>query len=498
MVRGCRGWLTDDTAAIQAAIDYAIINGKNLHVVAGKYLISTTLNIIRPSGEYRADSFRIFGDGGGSIFLGYTLCPGTVIFTNTDIPILSYTERIAGGFNNLYVELMRLEQTNVAATQPVISLAITAGYSRFANLEIKQGGTGDGIKILKGYLTTVEFCNIVNKDLVNIGSGVSRVGTGINLVSTQSGGLFTARKITCRGFLNGYVIGNGSVALYATKLDQCESSTVTNGITVEVGNAKTLIDTCYFEAVYSKCVIDKGRATTVSDCIMFSGFATGIDSTNTSVYGSVYRDNYILVDGTNSIGIDVYSDGDAQGHQKLITGNHIYFLSSGGTVAGVNGVKITGANPAISIIDNNFRPRRVWVGGAGTVKINDASTGSNTGVIPITDSLIETPVLSNFALSYTPSAITLTEANVTAGELALTASTWNTVTATVATNITKINDGNKGNRQVMIVNTNTNATFVKGTYMILASNFVGYGCIVLQLRVIAGNTYAYEISRTMY
>lgn len=490
--------VADDTTKLQAAIDYAIANGKSLYIPAGKYLISATLNIIRPSGEYRADSFRIFGDGGGSVFLGYALCPGTVIFTNTDVPILSFAERIAGGFNNLYVEYMRLEQINSAATQPVISLAITAGYSRFSKLEIKQGGTGDGVKMLKGYLTTFEFCNIVNKDLVTIGGGISRVGVGINLVSAQSGGLFTARKVTCRGFLNGFVIGNGSVGLYSTKLDQCECSTVTNGVTVEVGIAKTNIDTCYFEAVYGKCVIDKGRSTTVSGCIMFSGFATGIDSTNTAVYGSVYRDNYILVDGTNSIGIEVYSDGDASGHQKLITGNHIYFLSSGGSVAGVNGIKITGANPAISIIDNNFRPRRVWVGGAGTTKINDASTGYNTGVTPLTDSLVEVPFLSNVAIGYVPSATTLTESNVTAGELALTASTWNTVNATVATNITKINDGNKGNRQVMIVNSNTNATFVKGPYMILASNFTGYGCIILQLRVIAGNTYAYEISRTMY
>lgn len=489
--------VTDDTTALQDAINYATANGKSLYVPSGKYLISSSLSIIRPTGEYRADSFKMFGDGGGSIFLGYTLCPGTVIFTNSDVPILSFPERITGGFNNLYIEHMRLEQTNAAATNPVISLAITAGYSKFSHLEIRQGGLGDGVKILKGYLTTFEFCNIVNKDLVNVGSGVTRVGVGINLVSTQSGGLFTARKITCRGWLNAYVLGNGTTSLFNTKLEQCESSIVTNGITVSANMIKTVIDTCYFEGVYGKCVIDNGKATKVSDSMFLEGYAVGIDSTG-STYGNVYCDNMMHVDGTNSIGVDVYADGDANGRQKVITGNHIYFLSSGGTVAGVNGIKITGANPSLSILDNTFRPRRAWVGGAGTTKINNASTGKLTGVMPITDTLNEFPIYSNAMLSFAQGS-TLTEATVSGGVMTIPAGGSFDVTFSTPTNVTAFTLAGTHEPLLLFRLTGTNATFKDGAGQLrMAGDFFGPGMIMFRTQWIAGSLFAYEISRSTH
>jgi len=489
--------VADDTAAIQAAVDYATTNGKSLYVPAGKYLISSSLKIIRPTGEYRADSFRMFGDGGGSVFLSKDLSPSTTIFANTDIPILEFDERISGGFNNLYIEYMRLEQTNSTAAQPVILLEITAGYSRFAYLEIRHAGTGDGFKILKGYLTTIEFTNIVNRDLVNLGSGVARVGTGVNLVSSQAGGLFTARKVTCRGFLNGYIIGNNSTALYSTKLDQCESSVVTDGITIQTNIVKSVIDACYFEAVYNKCVIDKGTATTVSNCMMFQGYVVGIDSTYTT-FANVYRDNNIYVDGTNSIGIDVYADGDANGRQKLISGNYIYFLSSGGSVAGVNGVKLTGSNPSISVIDNTFRPRRQWVGGAGTVKFNNASTGKITGAVPITDTLYEFPLYSNAMLSFAQGN-TLADASVSAGVMTLGAGSSFDVTFASPANITSLTLAGTHEPLLLFRLTGTNATFVDGAGQLrMAGNFSGPGMIMFRTQWIAGSLYAYEISRSTH
>ena len=489
--------VVDDTTAIQNAINFATVAGRSLYIPAGQYLISSTLYIIRPSGEYRADSFRIFGDGGGSVFLGRTLCPGTVLFTNTDIPIFTFPERVTSGFNNLYVEYMRLEQTNATAAQPIISLGVTSGYSRFAHLEIRHNGVGDGIKILKGYLTTIEYTNIANKDLVNAGSAVSRVGAGINLVSTQSGGLFTARKVTCRGFLNGYVLGNGTISLISTKLDQCECSTVTNGITIETNMVKTTLDTCYFEGVYGKCIIDKGTSTSVSECMMFNGYTVGIDSTYTT-FGNVYRDNTLYIDGTDSIGIDVYADGDAIGHQKVVDGNFIYFLSSGGTVAGVNGVKLTGSNPSISISDNTFRPRRAWVGGAGTVKINNLSTGIVTGTIPITDTLNEFPLYSNIGVSLGYGG-TLTQTAVTGNVLALGAASHVDFGPTVSTSVSQLSINSVSGRLVLLT-VNTNATIVDGPYMVLngSVNFVGPGQILLNVRVLGGIVYAYEVSRCSF
>ena len=488
---------TDNSSYLQTAINFAIVNGKNLHIPAGRYFVTQSLKLIRPSGEYRGDSFRIFGDGAGSLYLSLSICPGTVILTNTDIPIINFPENISGGYNNLYVEHIRLEQINSASLQPIMLLEITAGYSKFSNLEIRQAGTGDGIKILKGYVAAFEFVNIANRDLVSPGAGVSRTGAGIRLVSTQAGGLFTIRKVTCRGFLDGYVLGNGTTGLLSTKMDQCECSVVTNGITVESNMIKTIIDSCYFEGVYGKCIIDKGHTTSITKCFMFDGFSVGLDSTY-STFGNSYKENTIYINGTNSIGIDVYADGDAIGHQKYISANYIYFLASGGTVAGVNGIRITGANPSLSINDNNFRPRRQWIGGAGTVKINNASTGINTGVIPLTDALNEFPLFSSIGLSLAPSG-TITQSSVSAGALAVGASSQIEFSPTAAPNVTQINIGNVSGRILLLI-INSNATLVDGPYMVLnnSTNFTGPGQMLLNVRVLGGVPYAYEIARTTF
>ena len=485
-------------AAIQAAIDYCIVNGRSLYIPAGQYKIGATLYLIRQSGEYRADALHIFGDGGGSIFLAYTLNPGTVLFTDMDVPIFTYPERKVGGFNTLHIDSMRLEQTSSATTSAVVRLEITSGYSLFSNLEIRQAGTGNGIDALKAYLTTIQYCNIVNRDLVSVGSRLKRVGTGVNIASNQAGGLLRLHKVTSRGWLNAYVLGNGTTGLISTKMEQCESSTCANGVTVSSNMVKTVLDTCYFEGIHSKCVIDAGIATTVRDCHFFEGFAVAIDAT-AATHGNVYRDNTIYLDGPNSVGIDIYSAGDGLGYGKYVGANHIFFLNPGGSVASVIGVRVTGANPVVSISDNAFRPRRNWVGGKGTTKIDTGgSTGTITGVIPVSDSLNEYPLLSNYSICL-PATVALTESSVTSGVLTVPASGSSiTISATVATSISSIVAVDQRNRIVMIHISNANTTFVKGNQMKLSANFVGPGMLLCDLRVIGRNVYLYEISRTSY
>jgi hypothetical protein len=337
----------------------------------------------------------------------------------------------------------------------------------------------------------------MNRDLASTPG--TRVGTGLNVsTGAGAGGLLKLMRVSSRGWLNAYSVGYTSNSGISARIEQCESSTVTNGILINAGFRKTVVENCYFEGVTGTCIQDQGNGTTVSNCFFFEGYTIGIDSTYIGGYGCEYFANEFQVNTLNSTCISVYSAGDALGYKKTLDGNFFYFLGSGGSITNVVAITITGANPCLDVINNTFRPRRSWVGGSGTIKILDSSTGYNTGTTVLTDTLNESPFMSNVNIGYIPSSIILTEANVTAGVLALTSSAWNSITATVATNITQINDGNKGNRQIMMVNNNANALFVKGTYMILASNFTGYGCIILQLRVIAGQTYAYELSRTLY
>lgn len=488
---------TDSTSSLQTAITEAWKTGKPLYVPSGTYLISSTLNIPPGGGyEYRADSFTIYGDGAENGFLGYNLGHGTTIITNTDTPILTYANLLANG-NNLFIDRIRFQQLNSAATSAVLYFQIFMGWSVISNCQVLQAGTGDGIKMDYAYGGTIKNVVVMNRD--NVSNPATRYGTGFNLsTSTSSGALLRLELCTARGFLNAFVLGNPALSAISTRFVQCQATTVTNGIVLDAGVRKAVIDNCYFEGISGTCVSDKGDSTTIANCFFFESYTVAIDSTYVGSRGSVYRDNEFQINTDSSTCIAIYSAADAPGYMKTIEGNYIYFIGSGGTKTNVVGVALTGANPCVNIINNNFRPRRAWVGGSGTIKILDSSTGYNTGTIPLTDSLTEVPFVSNVNIGYIPYSSDLTETSVSGGVLTLNPSAWNTLAFTTPTNVTQINDGAKNNRQVMLTNNNANATLVKGTYMILASNFTGSGTILLQLRVIAGNTYAYEISRTAY
>ena len=432
----------DDHLALQTGINYAINNGLQFYAPAGRYYVTQSLVIKRPSGEYRADSFIMKGDGSGNIFLGYTLCDGTVIFTDANIVVLSYPESILNGFNHLNVSHMRLQQTNVAATSPVINLGITTGYSHFSYMDVKQDGLGHGIVLSKSYLTEFSRMNVANSDFVDASAATVRTGIGIYAKSQTNGGLLTLRKITARGWLDGYLLGDDVFQTLSAKMDQCECSTVTNGITIGAAAFGTTMDTCFFEGVFGDCIIDKGQKTTVSNSFFNSYFDRAINATNTNNFGGLYFGNTIFLSADNQIGIDIYADGDALGHSKVVRDNYIYFITSGGSDVGVNGVKLTGSNPSINIESNTFRPRREWVGGAGTVKFNNASTGVLTGSFPVTDALNEFNLLSNVLVA-PAQGTTLTEANVVGGVLTLGAGSYFIVNFSVPTNVTSLNVGGK-------------------------------------------------------
>jgi hypothetical protein len=482
------------TTALQAAADYAWNNGKILLIPAGTYKGKLTLP---PAGttEPRGDAFIMQGEGAGSVYLGGApYIKGTTLVSPDTSPALNVTNVLtpADSGAQLHIRDIRFEANS---TNPVVQFATWNDFCEMRNCELYQSGTGGGINMIRAYGGTIRETHIVNTNLVGT---TSYTGTGISVGTPFSGALLTFEKVSVRGFNTGFSLGSGGgTYILNTLLNQCECAWNNYGIIVQAGMRKTVINACYFEEVQTVGIQDEGEGTTISNCFMFEGCATQIKG-DYDTRGNLYFGNYIQLGGPNETGIAVKSSGDALGYAKTIRDNSIYFLNSGGTVAGVVGVYITGANPVLHMQDNAFRPQRAWVGGAGTAKVIDASTGYNTGVTPLTDTLVEVPFFSNINVGFVPSQINLTQANVSTGVLTLNASPWNTMVATSSVNITQINDGNKNNRLVMIVNENTNATFVKGTYMILASNFTGYGCIILQLTVIAGQTYAYEISRTLY
>lgn len=494
--------VTNDTAAIQAAIDAAWSAGKSVYVPAGNYIAKIT---IPPSGvgEYRGDAFILYGDGAGNGFLGEPNITGTRITSPDTAPTLTYDNTLGAGAtagNHIYVRNIRF---NGNTSGPVVLLDRFTDFASIEECEVIQTGTGDGIIIEHGYGGTIRDCHVMNDDLL-APYGTVRTGVAVSVSASTalSGGMLRFQHITARGFATGFQIGGAGAppapSILATKLEQCECSTVTNGIVVGSGVRKTIIDSCYFEGVEDTCVYDRGVATTVSNGF-FIGTAThcfliGIRSTD-ATHGNVYFANEMQLSQASALGIDLYTDGDANGRSKVVRDNFIYNNSA--SAANVVGVKLTGSNPTAIVEGNIFRPRRAWTG-SSALKINDLTTGINTGIVPLTDALNEFPLYSNVGVSLGYGG-SLTESSVTAGVLSLGAASFIDLSPTVSTNVSKLNIAGVSGRIVLIV-CNPNATLANGTFMVLAggTNFTGAGQILLNVRKIGSDWYAYEISRTVF
>jgi hypothetical protein len=494
--------VTNDTAAIQAAIDAAWAYGQSVYVPAGNYIAKIT---IPPTGvgEYRGDAFILYGDGAGNGFLGEPNITGTRITSPDTSPTLTYDNTLGAGAtsgNHIYIRNIRFDGDT---SGPVVLLDRFSDFAVIEECEVRQDGTGNGITIDHGYGGTIRDCHVMNADLLApYGTVRTGVAVSVSASSTLSGGLLRFQHITARGFATGFQIGGAGAppapSILATKLEQCECSILTNGIVVGTGVRKTIIDGCYFEGVEDTCVYDRGTSTTVSNGFFIGTstecFLIGIRSTDTT-YGNVYFANEMQLSEAGVVGIDLYTDGDANGRSKVVRDNFIYNNSA--SAANINGVKLTGANPTAMVQGNIFRPRRAWVG-TSTLKINDLTTGINTGVVPLTDALNEFPLYSNVGISLGYGG-TLTQSSVTAGVLSLGASSFIDFNPSVATNVDQFSISGVSGRIALIV-CSANATIRNGTFMILAggANFTGAGQILVNIRILGGVVYAYEISRAVF
>lgn len=362
------------TAPLQNAMNAAWEAQQPCIVPGGGYLI-TTLTVPGTSAR-RERAFIMIGDGVGEIF-DRTLTGGTIFRSTTNAVMLQYIQDVAiTGNGQADISGIRFEGD---ASTYLINLEALYGQSEFHHCAIFQDGTGGGINIGLSNTIDVHHNYVINGDWNTTVLGVARTGIGFNIVQDINTGLTMLRKNTSRGFLTAYNIGNGVTSAYVTKIEHCECSVVYNGIILAAGTSKAVIDTCYIEGGDGGTgILDGGNYTTVSNCLIFAGFGTAIDGSNTGLYGSVYENNVLAAASVaNSKLLRIGSSGAFGGPGKIVRGNSFTFSGSGGSIAGVVAITFTGIDPRIDWGGNVFDPRGPWVGGAGTMKIDDQSTHSD-------------------------------------------------------------------------------------------------------------------------
>ena len=492
--------VTNCSVEFQNAVNEAFNTGRALYVPSGTYLAKLVIPNPDPGVDFRGYVFNMYGDGAPNGFLGGSDTRGTTIISPDTSPTIRFNIRTGFSFASaphVYLQKIRFEGNS---NNPVALFERFSDYSVVSECEFKQFGNGSGVVIDHGYGGMFTDCHILKTWTVPgtfIGTGFS-----VSLTSVLSGGLLRLQHVTTRGFATGYAIGGAGAppapSLLNVVMEQCECSTMDVGIIIGTGVRKTVINDGYFEGIEDTCIYDRGTSTTVSNSIFIGTastcFAIGIRSTDTT-YGNVYFANEMQLSQANCIGIDLYTDGDANGRSKVIRDNFIYNNSA--SAASINGVKLTGSNPTATVQGNIFRPRRAWAG-TSTLKINDLTTGINTGIVPLTDSLNEFPFYSNISISLANGG-TLTESSVTAGVLSMGAASFVDFSPSVATNVDQLSISGVSGR-IVLITCNANATLRDGTFMVLAggANFTGNGQILLNVRLIGGQWYAYEISRTVF
>ena len=490
--------VTDDTTALQNAIDAAFLQNRDCFIPAGTYLVTGLYlpgRVIFGQDD-RGKAIRIFGQGTGEPFVVDT-AKGTVIKSVTDAPVLQdYLDTPSSSNGQVTIDHIRFDGTS--NSEPVVKLTSFYGLSTIHNCVIFQRGTGDGLTMGWGATVWVHQCYVMNKDWVTSGLGAGRVGTGISYAPTADNGLVTISKCTSRGWLNGFNIGGGAGAAYSASIQDCECSIVYNGVILAANTNKCNIVRNYFEGGDGGVGISNlGNYNTISGNLIFFGFSKGIEDTSTSNKGTLIEGNIISLGATvNAIGVDIVSSAAFGGENKNVLNNSIAYVLG---TAGANGIKLSGTAPRVNITGNSFDPRGNWTG-AGSFKINDISTGGVFGLITRQSGAWEFPSLSSGAISLFRAAPALTESSVSASNMTLPEGSYFTVTATVATTVNQFTAGETAGRVVIFRTTNTNLTFANTAFNKLAGgvSFSGPGTITFFIDRVGGNNYAYELCRAVF
>lgn len=496
---------TNDQDAMQAAWDYAYLNGLELKGGVGRYIVDRITFPPASVTEPRGDAFKATGIGGGNAFVTNPpeLC--TCLVSTTDSPVLEITNPLA--FNNTGgawdIRGWRFQGTS--DNHPVVKMAQMGEYAFFKSNEVRQGGDGDGIGIDYALKGNLENCNILNSDAFATADGTTtRTGAGVRIKMPLGGGIFTMKKLTSRGFDTGYILGENGTStnnMSGLLLEQCESSVVRVGIDIRQFTLAATLDTCYFEGIEEKHIVDAGTMTHVHSGIHFfnpesAGTGTTYIDSTAATYGNRYVANYLECNDNNDTLVDI----DAS-FPKICKDN--YLVYAGTTATNLTGINIQGANPKLEG-DNTFLPRGDWLG-TNTTKYRKNYTGRIVGEVEAQNGSDFSSKNLIGVMTFMPATTILTESDVSSNVLTFTeeANTY-TMTPTVATSVNTISFDTSliadNIRRVKIRTTNTNLTITNSAFVKLngGTSFTGVGSITFDIEKIGSSWFAYEVARASY
>jgi hypothetical protein len=282
--------VTDDTAAIQAAINWASHNGfPDVYAPKGKYRISTiyltydaTLNPgfnssaigrIRLIGAGRMTNNDIANYAGGNVSTG-TIFDSTA--TTLAAIVLSTAAQEGGSYP---VRQQELRDLSVVANTSgyVIQNFAAPQLSLLSGVAVAQLGTVGG-----GVLWRSSWASKFERVSISQPTGVVSAGSGLVLGANIFAGLFSFDDCSFNGYTNTAVLGASQTSTnFAFKMcgfenaDQC-------GVLINGSQRNVAFDNCYFEfnkLSHLKISLSSGAAVrnlSVRDCFFFGGNSAAV------------------------------------------------------------------------------------------------------------------------------------------------------------------------------------------------------------------------------
>ena len=385
--------VTDDTAAIQAAIAAALANGKSVFIPAGTYILQGTLN--------GGTKLKLFGEGVGlTILKKKTASSGHILdfygTTNkSDIEIAYIEFQVNAIDSGIWAEYVTNFYVHDCAFSNIPFWGLVVGVQNGADATMRNSNiliekctftnitaTYEGVLIFNSQDTTIRDCRFV--------TGTNSIGVGIY----QN----VERIIVDNCYFNIHI------GLYYSL--SCNNITITNckfnGCTAGVQGANQsdngafgasfvqnlIIDACYFLSVLGvACSIGAVRNASISNSMFYYGREQGIvinsgsapvfnQSQNISIVGCGFRNNGFTTGGIFAAGIFFGSVGGSM----MTTISSCFFDDDQGTPTQLYPISF---DSAVTYSDINIANSRLTAyTGATSVGLNAGTTiGTNVWLI---------------------------------------------------------------------------------------------------------------------